>query len=116
MSQMRWPRNHQRVGPVRDRRTRQSAPILLMKLRRLAGRGSPSLIDQLDNVPLFGIPITGIRQQELNGQIRESSQVSLNHATTGLPPSDGATLSKDAAYDRLARTEAFVGSNLLWKK
>lgn len=88
-------------------RTYSSRDVVQARRKRIA----ESQIDRLDNAPLFGIPIIGIRQQEWNGQIRESGQVCLNQATADLPFSVGATLSEDAgfqtahAYDRLARTE-----------
>lgn len=99
-----WPCPRQKK---RTKRTYSSRDIAQARRKRIA----ESQIDRLDNAPLFGIPIIGIRHQEWEGQIRESGQACFSQATTGLPLPVGTTLSKDAgtqpaqAYDRLARTE-----------
>lgn len=88
----------------RTKRTYSSRDIAQARRKRIA----ESQIDRLNDVPLFGIPIIEIPQK---GQIRKSGQASLSQATTGLPLSVGATVSKHAgfqtthAHDRFARTE-----------
>lgn len=91
----------------RTKRTYSSRDIAQARRKRIA----ESQIDGLNDVPLFGIPIIEIPQQKWKGQSRKSGQASLGQATTGLPLSAGATLSKHAgfqpthAHDRLGRTE-----------
>lgn len=91
----------------RTKRTYSSRDIAQARRKRIA----ESQIDRLNDVPLFGISTIEIPQQEWKGQIRKSGQASLSQATTGLPLSVGATVSKHAGFqpthvhDRLARTE-----------
>lgn len=91
----------------RIKRTYSSRDVAQARRKRIAG----PQIDQLDNTPLFGIPIIGMPQQAWKGQTQEFDQASLSHTNVDWPLSAGATLSKPAGFrmrhaqDRLVRAE-----------